>query len=330
MNKLKWLVLLLVLGLLAAAWGYRALLQQVNAPLNLSGPVEYTLERGQHVNHLLHYLRANDMIPSRFAPRVLVKIKPELAQVKAGTYEIEPGMSILQLLNMLVAGKEKLFSIQLVEGFRWQDWLMQIQAHPNLDGSGLNNEFVQQLDPQGGSLEGWLMPDTYHFSNGTDARKIVRQAYNRMQDFVQQAWLSGNPDLPYTTAYEALIMASIIEKETGLAEERNRIAAVFVNRLRRGMRLQTDPTVIYGMGESFDGNIRRKDLREATPYNTYVINGLPPTPIAMPSAASVMAAVNPVASDELYFVSRNDGSHVFSTNLADHNKAVRQYQLNQK
>lgn len=330
MNKVKWFLLLLVLALLAMVWGYRTVMQQVNQPLNLTEPTEFTLKRGQHVNHLLHYLRANDMISSRLAPRILVRLQPELSRVKAGTYEIEPGMSLLQLLNMLVAGKEKLFSIQLVEGFRWQDWQSQMKAHPNLDSSELTDDFVRQLEPQGGSLEGWLMPDTYHFANGTDAREIVRQAYKRMQQFLQQAWLSGNSDLPYASAYEALIMASIIEKETGLAQERSRIAAVFINRLRKGMRLQTDPTVIYGMGEAFDGNIRRKDLREATPYNTYVINGLPPTPIAMPSAASVMAAVNPIDSDELYFVSRNDGSHVFSTNLADHNKAVREYQLNQK
>ncbi|WP_088328396.1 endolytic transglycosylase MltG [Lacimicrobium sp. SS2-24] len=330
MKILKGLLILLILFSLAVGLTYRYVMQQVSQPLTLEQPLEYTLERGQHVRHLLHDLREQEMIPSRFAARVLLKLKPELARVKAGTYDITPGMSLLELLNKLVAGEEKLYTIQLVEGFRWQDWLAQMQQHPKLDASKLNEGFIAELEPKGGSLEGWLMPDTYHFARGTDARTIVRQAYQRMQTFLQQAWLEGHPDLPYANAYEALIMASIIEKETGLAEERPRIAAVFVNRLRRNMRLQTDPTVIYGMGDDFDGNIRRKDLREPTDYNTYVIKGLPPTPIAMPSADAVRAAVNPIDSDELYFVSRNDGSHVFSTNLADHNKAVREYQLNQK
>jgi UPF0755 protein len=178
------------------------------------------------------------------------------------------------------------------------------------------------------SVEGYLLPDTYYFVAQTAAIEIIKRAHLNMQQYLENAWQNRALDLPYNTAYEGLIMASIIEKETGDAKERPRISGVFVNRLNLKMRLQTDPTIIYGMGENFDGDIRRKDIRAATPYNTYVIKGLPPTPIAMPSKLAIDAAFNPIATEELYFVSKGDGSHKFSTTLHEHNLAVRQYQLN--
>lgn len=308
-------------------WGYQQFIQTVHQPLSISQPSLYQLKRGQHLNHLVNQLQQYGL-EQQWPVKVLVKLQPELANIKAGTYELLPGMSLHQVLQLLASGKEKQFELRLVEGFRWRDWQQQIQQHPHLYSDNID-KLTELLSPQGASLEGWLMPDTYHFTHGTDATTLVKRAYQHMQDFLQQQWQNRKADLPYASPYEALIMASIVEKETGLAAERPRIAAVFVNRLKRNMRLQTDPTVIYGMGDQFDGNIRREDLRTATPYNTYVIKGLPPTPIAMVSREALIAALNPIDSEELYFVSRNDGSHVFSTNLADHNAAVRQYQLNQ-
>jgi UPF0755 protein len=238
-------------------------------------------------------------------------------------------MSALDLLSLFSSGKELQFSISLVEGLNWREWLSVLKSHPQIT---FTDEFNQQLEiltkslPKQ-SIEGYLLPDTYYFVAMTAAIDIVKRAHLSMQSYLDKAWENRALDLPYDSAYEGLTMASIIEKETGVADERPRIAGVFVNRLNLNMRLQTDPTVIYGMGESFDGDIRRKDLKTATPYNTYVIKGLPPTPIAMPSKLAIDAAFNPLTTDDLYFVSKGDGSHKFSTTLKDHNLAVRKYQL---
>nr|WP_232848697.1 endolytic transglycosylase MltG [Bowmanella yangjiangensis] len=327
MSKWKLILLLMAVGLGSGVfWAYQQYYQTLNTKLTFNQPTLYELKRGQNLHHLLVYLEDEAGLPESWPVKLLVRFEPTLAELKAGTYELSPGMNVQQVLLLLASGKEKLFEIRLVEGFRWRDWQGQMQAHPHLLSAQLT-ELEAQLKPEGGSLEGWLMPDTYHFTRGMQASVLVKRAYLEMQKFLLEQWPKRKPDLPYASPYEALIMASIVEKETGLAEERPRIAAVFVNRLRKNMRLQTDPTVIYGMGDAFDGDIRRQDLRTATPYNTYVIKGLPPTPIAMVSRDALMAALHPIDSEELYFVSRNDGSHVFSTNLADHNAAVRQYQL---
>lgn len=302
--------------------------QQISMPLAVDAVRLFTVQNGETAHQLIRRLQRQGWIHQQWPFKVLLKWQPRLAQIKAGTYEIQPGINLPQFLQMLIEGREKLFSVQLVEGLRWQDWQRILTGHPHLDASELSlQQLLEAWQPPGDSLEGWLMPDTYYFRAGTKAEVIIRQAYTRMQEALQQAWQSRAADLPYRSPYDALIMASIIEKETAVAEERARIAAVFVNRLRKNMRLQTDPTVIYGLGEAFDGNIRRQDLKQPTPYNTYVIKGLPPTPIAMVGMASLQAALHPIQSDELYFVARKDGTHQFSTNLDDHNKAVRQYQL---
>jgi UPF0755 protein len=304
--------------------------KKVHQPINLIEASVYQVESGQSAKGILNHLKEQGIITDNVGLKIRLKLDPELTNIKVGTYELLPSMSALDLLELFSSGKELQFSISLIEGLNWQEWLLALTSHPQIQFS---DDFYQHLEKitetlPDQSIEGFLLPDTYFFVAQTKAIEIVKRAHFSMQQYLDKAWLNRALDLPYVSAYEGLIMASIIEKETGIAQERPRISGVFVNRLNLKMRLQTDPTVIYGMGDSFDGNIRRKDLRTATPYNTYVIKGLPPTPIAMPSKLAIDAAFNPLTTEDLYFVSKGDGSHQFSTNLRDHNLAVRKYQLN--
>ncbi|MGS2720066.1 endolytic transglycosylase MltG [Paraglaciecola aestuariivivens] len=329
MKTLKWiLVCVVLLGLGIAGAGYQ-IQKQVYQPIKLSEPRLYQISKGQSALGVVDQLHKQGLLTHSFGLKLAIKLDPQLAQLKVGTYELLPNMSAKEVLLLFSSGKEKQFSISLVEGLTWQDWLAVLKAHPQIEMTQTFTEQLLQLaeDLPRNSIEGFLMPDTYHFVANTAAIDIVKRAHASMRQYLQQAWQNRAFDLPYDSAYQGLIMASIIEKETGVAHERPRIAGVFVNRLRLNMRLQTDPTVIYGMGDAFDGDIRRKDLTTATPYNTYVIKGLPPTPIAMPSKLAIDAAFNPLETDELYFVAKGDGSHQFSTNLKAHNQAVRKYQL---
>ncbi len=329
MKIIKWcfaLTLLMAVALVALLFYFD---KQVHQNLNLSEPRLYQIKPGQSAKGVLNRLAEQGVLSHNLGLKVRLKLEPSLAEIKAGTYELLPSMSAFEMLEMFASGKEKQFSISLVEGLTWREWLAVLQAHPQIQ---FTDTFGQQLAvikahfPRQ-SIEGFLMPDTYNFVAQTRAIDIVKRAHQSMQNYLQQAWQNRAVGLPYETAYEGLIMASIIEKETGVPEERPRIAGVFVNRLNKKMRLQTDPTIIYGMGEKFDGDIRRKDKYTATAYNTYVINGLPPTPIAMPSKLAIDAAFHPIETDELYFVAKGDGSHKFSVTLKEHNKAVRKYQL---
>ncbi|PKG99450.1 endolytic transglycosylase MltG [Paraglaciecola sp. MB-3u-78] len=304
--------------------------KKVHQQINITEAMVYQVKSGQSAKGIVNRLKDQGVISDNIGLKIRLKLEPELANIKVGTYELLPSMSALDLLELFSSGKEMQFSIGLIEGLNWREWLLVLKAHPQIK---FNNDFQQQLDALSAqlpeqSIEGYLLPDTYHFVAQTAAIELVKRAHLSMQQYLDGAWESRALDLPYASAYEGLIMASIIEKETGVPEERPRISGVFVNRLNLNMRLQTDPTVIYGIGEDFDGNIRRKDLKTATPYNTYVIKGLPPTPIAMPSKLAIDAAFNPLTTEELYFVSKGDGSHKFSTTLQEHNLAVRKYQLN--
>jgi UPF0755 protein len=304
--------------------------KKVHQSLNLTNKLVYQVKPGQSAKGLLNRLKEQGIIADNIGLKIRMKFDPELANIKVGTYELSPSMSALDLLELFSSGKELQFSISLVEGLNWKEWLLVFKSHPQIQFA---DDFYQQLEkialplPKQ-SIEGFLLPDTYYFVAQTNAIELVKRAHTSMQQYLDNAWHDRAMDLPYSSAYEGLIMASIIEKETGIAQERALISGVFVNRLNLKMRLQTDPTVIYGMGENFDGNIRRKDLKAATPYNTYVIKGLPPTPIAMPSKLAIDAAFNPVETQQLYFVSKGDGSHKFSSTLQEHNIAVRKYQLN--
>lgn len=329
-KKIKLVSMLVVLLIIVLVSALEFVKQHVKKPINVVGEQILTVENGHYAHYVINRLYGRDIINHPIAFKVLLKLKPELAKIKTGTYHLTPAMTGVDVFEMLSNGDEKQYSIRLVEGLRWSDWIVQLNANEKLQSVEKSNEdWLASLEPLPSriSMEGRLMPDTYYFTQNTPVESIVNRAYQSMQQYLAEAWVNRQIDLPYKDPYEALIMASIIEKETGLAEERPRIAGVFVNRLRKKMRLGTDPTVIYGMGEQFDGDIRRKDLRTPTPYNTYVIKGLPPTPIAMPSKLAIDAALNPMDTDDLYFVSRGDGSHYFSRTLEEHNRAVRKYQL---
>lgn len=251
--------------------------------------------------------------------------------IKAGEYNIKAGTTLPQFLDKIITGKVIQYAITLIEGMTINQVIATINEHAHitktLETSDLSTLMVAIGKPEL-HAEGWFLPETYYFPTGTTDVEFLQRAHQQMVEALDMAWKNKSDNLPYKNAYEALILASIIEKETGIAEERAQIAGVFVRRLNKGMRLQTDPTVIYGLGDKFDGNLRRKDLRTDTPYNTYTRFGLPPTPIALASRESLEAAVHPADGKSLYFVATGqDGRHVFSSNLKDHNNAVRRYQL---
>ncbi len=250
--------------------------------------------------------------------------------VQAGEYEIAPGTSVDAFLDQLVRGDVVQYSITVIEGWTFRQFVDALVRHPKLQhviGDDGDEAIMASLGRPGEHPEGRFFPDTYAFTRGTTDLDILRRAYGEMAERLDAVWAARADDLPLESAYDALIMASIIEKETGRPDERGRISGVFARRLQRGMRLQTDPTVIYGMGERYDGNITRRDLRTDTPYNTYTRAGLPPTPIALPGQGALEAAVDPVAGESLYFVATGepDGSHYFSATLAEHERAVARY-----
>lgn len=249
--------------------------------------------------------------------------------IKAGEYQLGVKESPIRILNLLQSGNVKTYWLTLIEGKNYFESLANLHAQDRLQKKLYEIDLEEQLLLLALPIqypEGWFYPDTYQYHSGESDVDILRRAYKKMAAILEEEWQARAKNLPYKNAYEALIMASIVEKETGVAQERSKIAGVFVRRLEKGMRLQTDPTVIYGMGESYQGNIRRSDLKTDTPYNTYTRSGLPPTPIAMPGREAIHAALHPLPGDELYFVAKGDGSHHFSATLQEHNQAVSKYQ----
>ncbi|WP_371372427.1 endolytic transglycosylase MltG [Thalassotalea aquiviva] len=302
--------------------------KQVNKALAITQTSFYQLSSGTSYHHLVKDLKKKKWIDSRFPFRVFAKLNPEKTLVKMGLYQVTPGMSFYQLLENMNQGKEHQFKLTFVEGSTFSQWLESLSTAPYVK-STVNNQNVRQImtqiNPQFRHPEGLFFPDTYSYTAGTKDLDILKQAFARMQQELAQSWQNKAPDLPYDTPYEALIMASIIEKETGQVKEQPMISSVFVNRLVKGMRLQTDPTIIYGLGQRYTGDITYANIREKTPYNTYQIDGLPPTPIAMPGKAAIEATLHPLTSDYLYFVSKGNGEHHFSKTLKEHNKAVDRY-----
>ena len=253
--------------------------------------------------------------------------------IKAGNYEIPPGTTPISLLQKLARGEEALRALTLVEGWNWRQVRLALAKEEQIkhDAAALTDEaLMAQLGRPGVAPEGRFFPDTYTYAKGSSDIALLRRAMHAMDRHLEAAWAQRAADTPLKSADEALILASIVEKETGKASDRGQIAGVFVNRLRVGMLLQTDPTVIYGLGEKFDGNLRKRDLQTDTPWNTYTRPGLPPTPIAMPGKASLLAAVQPQATRALYFVAKGDGTSHFSASLEEHNRAVNRYQRGQQ
>lgn len=338
------IMLALVVG--AITFGVLYVNGQASSPLSISQPQLYTVEKGSNGYKVVRELRARELIDSpELATKLWLKFFAANTHVKSGTYRLTPGLSLREVFGILSRGEEHYFAVSLVEGLTLKEWLVTLKAKTELINdvsldqveetikttSSVNEEKAPMLWlNEASSAEGLFLADTYFFTANTAASSILKRAHKAMLDYVETQWQQRQPDLPLNSPYDALILASIIEKETAVSEERTKIAGVFVNRLRKNMRLQTDPTVIYGIGDTYDGNITRKHLRTPTPYNTYTIKGLPPTPIAMAGKEAIWAALNPMETDALYFVARGDGSHEFSSSLAAHNAAVRKYQLNRK
>ncbi len=319
-------LLVLLAGMSAAGW----LAWFATSPVSLkSDPLEFEIRPGLGLRAASQEMAAAGvgMEPWQFS--LLGRVAGRASQIKAGSYELAGSPTPWQLLNKLTSGDVTQTEIVFVEGWTFRQLRATLDAHADVrhDTAGLSDaDLLTRIGAGENHPEGLFFPDTYLFAKQSSDVNVLRRAYGAMQRRLASEWRARDSAVPYRTPYEALIMASIIEKETGLAADRPMVASVFVNRLRLGMLLQTDPTVIYGLGQRFDGNLRRRDLIADTPYNTYTRAGLPPTPIALPGLASLQAAMRPPVSDRLYFVARGDGSSVFSRSLDEHNRAVARYQ----
>ncbi len=329
---LRWgLVLLLLLAGAAAlaAWHVQRFLEgPIGSPEQTHRLV---IERGENLRGVARELEAAGMMPEPLLLVALGRWTGQAARIQAGEYRVRGEWRPRELLERLVAGDVVQHELTLVEGWTIDQVRAAVAGHDALEhtlGEVANSGLMAALGLAGGHPEGRFLPDTYRFPRGTTDRAFLRRAARAMEQVLDEQWERRDPGLPLESPDEALVLASIVEKETAVPAERARIAGVFVNRLRRGMRLQTDPTVIYGLGADYAGDLTREHLRRDTPYNTYTRGGLPPTPIAIPGRAAIHAALHPAETDALYFVARGDGSHVFSETLEAHNRAVRKYQIN--
>ncbi len=323
----KWLALSITAAVLAGGW----LVYYAIMPLKLlPSSQEIVIQPKSGLRSIANQLVAQGVLKEPWRFILLAKLLHKEQYLQAGSYTLNKNISPYHLLLSLNHGKTTQGSITFIEGRSFEEMRQKLAINDAVKqtiGGLSEQEILRQIGSSYNVAEGLFFPDTFYFDRNTTDIELLKISYNAMQSKLEKAWQKRDQNLPYKNSYEALIMASIIEKETGKADERPMIAGVFVNRLRLGMRLQTDPTVIYGMGLRFDGNIRKKDLSIDTPYNTYTRSGLPPTPIAMPGLAAIEAALHPADTKALYFVGRGDGSHAFSNNLAEHNRAVVKYQL---
>jgi UPF0755 protein len=321
---------LLVTGVIVSVAAVAGFSYWAKSPLDTGGKaVEFSIAPGSGVGAAAQQMAKAGVPVNPQLFNILARVTGEAGRIKAGSYELKPNTSPRRLLTQLVRGEFAQEAITIVEGWTFRQMRAAIAAHQRLRHDTVklsDEELMQKVSSEYKAPEGLFFPDTYLFAKGSSELEIYKMAHQAMMKHLQTAWEGRDPSLPYKTPYEALTMASIIEKETGQKSERNMIAGVFVNRLRTGMMLQTDPTVIYGMGERYVGDIRKKDLQTDNPYNTYMRAGLPPTPIALPGIQSLQAALAPAKTQALYFVARGDGTSQFSDNLNDHNRAVNQYQ----
>ena len=324
----RWLIAGAVLLGAFAAWRYAfAPLEQAQSELRIS------IERGGGLRGIAASLERQGLQVSFPALWLATRLRGDVTRLKAGTYLVTAPTTLRVLLDRIVAGDVLMAEIRFIEGWTFAQMREVIDTHPDLrhDSAGLPEaELLGKIGVNAPGAEGQFLPETYRFASGTSDLDIYRQAHRELRRTLDEAWQARAPGLPYARPYDALIMASIVEKETGIEADRDKVAAVFVNRLRIGMRLQSDPTTIYGLGARFDGNLRKADLLADTPYNTYTRAGLTPTPIALPGRASISAALHPASISALYFVARGDGHSEFSDNLEAHNRAVARYQLKQR
>ncbi|MGP1518621.1 MAG: endolytic transglycosylase MltG [Haemophilus parainfluenzae] len=329
------LILLLILGGVGF-WGYQKLTSFVHTPVNVTQDQLLTIERGTTGSKLAALLEQENILEHADLLPWLLKLQPQLNKVKAGTYSLTGVKTLQDLLDMINSGKEAQFSVKFIEGKTFKEWRKNLENAPHLKQTlqgKTDKEIMALLDIpavakavyEWNNMEGWLYPDTYNYTPNSTDLELLKRSATRLQKALDKAWNERDENLPLADPYQMLILASIVEKETGIAAERPQVASVFINRLKANMKLQTDPTVIYGMGESYTGNIRKKDLETITPYNTYMIEGLPPTPIAMVSESALQAVVHPAKTDFYYFVADGSGGHKFTRNLNEHNKAVQEY-----
>ena len=328
----KLVLALAVLSLLAA--GAAAIYwRHIDAAMRVAGPhrqpVQLLVKPGATVRGVLAELERSGALADRRAVELRLRVRG-WPRIHTGRYEIPALATPEQILEQLEAGRVVLETLTVIEGWTFADMRRAVEQHPQIRVTLKGREvaeIMKAIGHEGEHPEGRFFPDTYRFAAGTTDRELYSLAYRKLAETLEAAWAKRAESLPLANAYEALTLASIVEKETGLPSERPRIAGVFITRLRKNMRLQTDPTVIYGIGPSYDGNIRERDLRTDTPYNTYTRNGLPPTPIALPSREAIEAATRPLETGDIFFVATGigDGSHVFSATLEQHNAAVQRY-----
>lgn len=327
MNKVKNIFLMLCFAsVITVIYGAYEILR----PINLQEDAILTLEKGKPAGQFFRQMEAFGWIDDSRWVRLWLKLSRQGARIHAGDYRLAPGMSTLGVVGIMLRGKTVQYQVTLVEGQRLSDALLRMKNNEKINYDLPPITELMAFLNLTGHYEGRFYPDTYLFSANTRASEILRSANIRLETVLAEEWRERAENLPYKTPYEALTMASIVEKETAVAAERFEIAGVFVRRLQQNMRLQTDPTVIYGLGEGYAGNITRQHLLTATPYNTYRINGLPPTPIALVSRAAIHAALHPDPGSALYFVAKGNGHHYFSATLEEHNRAVREYQIKRR
>ena len=331
---MKRLLAVLVLALLAVAaallWLQRDMQRFLDTPMAVPPSAVLVVEPGTGLRSLARQLQERGWLDRPHYLLLEARRTGSARRIKAGEFAIPPGTTPRALLEILVGGRVVQYALTLVEGWTFAQMMEAVRGSPHLVqtlGHATPARVMAAIGRAGHFPEGRFLPETYHFPAGTRDTGFLERANAGLEKVLAEEWAARQPGLPYESAYQALVVASLVEKETAVAEERPRIAGVFVRRLQKGMKLQTDPTVIYALGEGFDGNIRRADLDVDSPYNTYRYAGLPPTPIALAGRAAIHAALNPAPGNELYFVARGDGSHEFSATLDAHNAAVRRYQL---
>jgi len=339
----KLLLILVIITAAIAAWYWKEYQTFVQTPLRINTlqSSSFTVDKGTNINQLSRQLSQQHIIQNPLFFKLYARLSQQANKIKAGEYSLQKGMTVVELMELFVSGKVNQYSITLVEGWAIKQAFFHIKKNPFLRhtlGDGIDKETetlildnfnrdINVKDIKAGQIEGLIYPDTYLFPRNTTDVEFLLRASKTMQRILAEEWKNRVNDLPLKTPYEALILASIVEKESGLSSERDKVAGVFIRRLKKGMRLQSDPTIIYGMGDAYKGNIRRRDINKKTAYNTYQIDGLPPTPIAIPGRDAIHAVLHPDKGKSLYFVADGSGGHTFSNTLKQHNKAVRKYIL---